>query len=74
MAIAINSSIEDIIEPVLDRSVSNTLETTRELIIKDFVAEDDERKIMNAAEAMITNLTWLIALVTCKEPLRSQIT
>ena len=29
---------------------------------------------MNAAEAMITNLTWLIALVTCKEPLRSQIT
>lgn len=73
VAMAIDQSIKDIIRPVLDRSVSNTLETTREIALKDYQGEPDEKKLMAGAEAMITNLTWNLALVTCREPLRSQI-
>lgn len=74
VAMAIDLSIKDIIKPVLDRSVKNTLETTRELALKDFCTEADEKKLLIGAEAMITNLTWNLALVTCREPLRVQIT
>ena len=74
VAMAIDLSIKDIIKPVLDRSVKNTLETTRELALKDFCTEPDEKKLLMGAEAMITNLTWNLALVTCREPLRVQIT
>ncbi len=70
MAIAIDLSINDIIKPVLDRSVSNTLETTRELVLKDFLYENDSEKILKAAEKLISNLTWNLAMVTCREPLR----
>jgi hypothetical protein len=74
VAAAIDNSIKGIIKPVLDRSVKNTLETTRELALKDFAFEEDERKLFESAKAMITNLTWNLALVTCKEPLRIEIT
>lgn len=73
LAMAIDLSINDIIKPVLDRSVSNTLETTRELVLKDFLFETDSDKIIRAAENLITNLTWNLAMVTCREPLRIQI-
>ena len=70
LAIAIDLSISDIIKPVLDRSVSNTLETTRELILKDFIYETDHERILSSAEKLIANLTWNLAMVTCWEPLR----
>ena len=73
VAMSIHLSIKNIINAVLDRSVKNTLETTRELIIKDFSIEEDEKKLLEGAQAMITNLTWNLALVTCKEPLKVQI-
>ena len=57
----------------MDRSVINTLETTKEMILKDFIFETDINKIMKAAEIFISNLTWNLALVTCREPLRIQI-
>jgi CCR4-NOT transcription complex subunit 1 len=42
---AIDQSIKDIIQPVLERSVTNTLETTRELVLKDFIVENEEDKL-----------------------------
>jgi CCR4-NOT transcription complex subunit 1 len=74
VAMAIDLAVKNIIKPVLDRSVKNTLETTRELALKDFAFEQDERKLFDGAKAMITNLTWNLALVTCREPLRVEIT
>ncbi len=68
---AIDQSIKDIIQPVLERSVSNTLETTRELVIKDYMGDSNEKRLKEGAEAMITNLTWNLALVTCRDPLRA---
>ncbi len=74
VAMAIDLAVKNIIKPVLDRSVKNTLETTRELALKDFAFEPDEKKLFDGAKAMITNLTWNLALVTCREPLRVEIT
>ena len=73
VAIAINSSIQDIIRPVLERSVKIALDTTRELILKDFAFETDEKKFFEYAKNMIQNLSWNLALVTCRDPLRSQL-
>lgn len=38
---AIDISINDIIKPVMDWSVSNSLETTKFMILKDFIYEKD---------------------------------
>lgn len=39
---AIDQSIKKIIKLAVDRNIGNTLQTTRELILKDFVGEPDE--------------------------------
>lgn len=57
LALAIDISINDIIKPVLDRSVINTLDTTKQMILKDFLYESDQSKILKAAECLISNLT-----------------
>ena len=73
VALAIDLSIKDIIEPVKDRSVKNTLETTRELVKKDLAGEPSSTVFLQTAKMIITNLTWNLALVTCREPLRVQL-
>ena len=72
-AMAVDLSIKDLIKPVLERSLSNTIKTTRELVLKDFLGEPDPEKLRSGAEAMITNLTWNLALITCRDPLLVQI-
>ena len=45
--------------------------STRELVAKDFALEQDEEKMRKAAHLMVQYLAGNLALVTCKEPLRS---
>ncbi len=73
VANAINHSISQILSHVIDRCVKNALETTKELTLKDYIIEDNSTKLYEAAKAMMTNLTWNLALVTCREPLRSEL-
>lgn len=73
VSMAINNSIQDIIRPVLERSVKIALETTKELILKDLAFEKDDKKFLECAKNMIQNLSWNLALVTCKDPLRSKL-
>ncbi|KAI8341463.1 CCR4-Not complex component, Not1-domain-containing protein [Chlamydoabsidia padenii] len=68
---AINRSIQEIIEPVVDRSVAIAAVSTRDLVAKDFAMESDENKMRKAAHLMAQNLAGSLAMVTCKEPLRS---
>ena len=70
---AIDRAIREIISPVVERSVTIAVVTTRELIVKDFAMESDEGKMRAAAHSMVQNLTSSLALVTCKEPLRVSI-
>jgi hypothetical protein len=51
--------------------VNISLVTTRDLVLKDFSLEKDEKKFKNAAYLCIKSLAGSLAMVTCKEPLRT---
>jgi CCR4-NOT transcription complex subunit 1 len=67
---AVKRSIEDIISPVVERSITIATISTKELIQKDFAQEGDENRIREAFEQMVKALAGSLASVTCKEPLR----
>jgi len=68
--VAVDRAIREIIQPVVERSVTIACITAKELIHKDFTLEPDESKMRKAAHLMVSNLAGSLALVTCKEPLR----
>ncbi|MCQ2816357.1 MAG: DUF3819 domain-containing protein [archaeon] len=68
------SSIEQIINPVIERAVNISMQTTKELLIKDFIFERDVNKFKSAAYNCIKSLSGSLALVTCKEPLKIDFT
>ena len=71
--VAVDRAIREIIQPVVERSVTIACITTKELVAKDFAAEPDEARMRHAAQLMVANLAGSLALVTCKEPLRASI-
>jgi CCR4-NOT transcription complex subunit 1 len=71
--VAVDRAIRDIIQPVVERSVNIACITTKEIVTKDFAMESDENKMRKAAQLMVANLAGSLALVTCKEPLRTSI-
>lgn len=66
----LNDAISSIIAPVIERAVNISLVTTKELVIKDFQYEPDEKKFIMASTNFIQSLAGALASVTCKEPLR----
>lgn len=70
VAVAVDRAIREIIQPVVERSVTIACITTKELIVKDFAMESSEQKMRKAAQLMVSNLAGSLAVVTCKEPLR----
>jgi CCR4-NOT transcription complex subunit 1 len=50
---AVDSSIVEILPPVVDRSVTIALITTRELVLKDFAFDGDYNKILKAADLIV---------------------
>jgi CCR4-NOT transcription complex subunit 1 len=53
---AVISSIDEILPPVVDRSVTIALITTRELVLKDFAFDGNFNKIQKAADLIVQNL------------------
>ncbi|KAJ6229832.1 ccr4-not transcription complex [Anaeramoeba flamelloides] len=68
--IAVTLSIQSIILPVVQRSVTIACQTTIELVRKDFGLEPDHEKMRKAAHLMVSNLASGLALVTSKEALK----
>jgi len=68
--IAVDRAVVDIIEPVVNRSVTIACTATAELIVKDFAVEQDEQCMRKAAHLMVSSLAGQLALVTCREPMR----
>ena len=62
-----------IILPVVERSVTIAGISTRELVAKDFATEANEEKLRQAGHLMAQKLAGSLALVTCKEPLKSNL-
>lgn len=71
--IAVDRAIHEIIKPVVERSVTIACITTKEIVSKDFAMASDENKMRKAGQLMVANLAGSLALVTCREPLRSSV-
>mmetsp|Transcript_10959 Transcript_10959/g.21740 ORF Transcript_10959/g.21740 Transcript_10959/m.21740 type:complete len:2215 (+) Transcript_10959:404-7048(+) len=71
--IAVDRAIREIIQPVVERSVSIACITTKSIATKDFAMESDENKMRKGAQLMVANLAGSLALVTCREPLHTSI-
>jgi len=71
---AVDRAIREIIQPVVERSVTIACITSKEIVTKDFAMESDENKMRKAAQVMVANLAGSLALVTCREPLRASVT
>ena len=50
---AVDNSIVEILPPVVDRSVTIALITTRELVLKDFAYDGDYNRVMKAADLIV---------------------
>ncbi|GAB2232300.1 hypothetical protein Drorol1_Dr00011332, partial [Drosera rotundifolia] len=71
---AMDAAIKDIVDNVVQRSVTISTQTTKELVMKDYAFESDESRILYAANLMVASLAGSLAHVTCKELLRGSIT
>lgn len=71
---ALTRALQDIIQPVVDRSVTIAAISTREMVRKDFATEPDEVRIRTSAINMVKATAGSLALVTSKEPLRGNFT
>ena len=71
---AVTKALHDIIQPVVDRSVTIAAISTQQMIHKDFATEPDENKLRIAAINMVKATAGSLAQVTSKEPLRANIT
>ena len=71
---AMEAAIREIIQPVVERSVTIACVTTRELVTLDFATEGDEERLRQAARVMVRSLSGSLAGVTCAEPVRVSMT
>ncbi|KAI6783480.1 General negative regulator of transcription subunit-like protein [Emericellopsis cladophorae] len=71
---ALTRALQDIIQPVVDRSVTIAAISTMQMIRKDFVTEPDEARVRTSAVNMVKATAGSLALVTSKEPLRANFT
>ncbi|KAL0764632.1 hypothetical protein CaCOL14_012933 [Colletotrichum acutatum] len=71
---ALTQALQDIIQPVVDRSVTIAAISTQQMIHKDFATEPDENRVRTSAISMVKATAGSLALVTSKEPLRANFT
>jgi len=71
--VALERAIEEIINPVVDRSIKIACISCHKLVSKDFVLEPNESKMKKAAHMMVQHLAGSLAMVTAKEPARVSI-
>ncbi|KAF2458071.1 CCR4-Not complex component, Not1-domain-containing protein [Lineolata rhizophorae] len=71
---ATQQALQEIIAPVVERSITIASIATSQMIAKDFATEPDENKVISAAHNLAKSLSGSLGLVTCKEPLRMSIT
>jgi CCR4-NOT transcription complex subunit 1 len=71
---AFEQAIQEIIAPVVERSITIASISTAQLIAKDYANNADPDQYQAAARQMVKSLAGSLALVTCKEPLRMSIT
>ncbi|GMP24044.1 hypothetical protein CsSME_00001441 [Camellia sinensis var. sinensis] len=73
--LAMERAIKEVMAPVVQRSVTIAIQTTKELVLKDYAMESDETCIYNAAHLMVASLagSHLRLYYYWQEPLRVSI-
>ena len=71
---AVNISFKEILPIVVDRTVGIARLTSRELVLKDFAQDGNPKKVLEAADKIMSNLAGSLAMVTCRDLLRVQLT
>lgn len=74
IAQSVDAAIQEIVPPVIARSVTIALVTTKQIALKDFALEPDDRKLLRGTHLIVQNLAGSLALVTCREPLKMSLT
>lgn len=67
--ISIEKSIQELLPPVVERTIKITLTTCEQIIKKDFALDPEETRMSAAAHHMVRNMTAGLSLITCREPL-----
>ncbi|MCQ2816353.1 MAG: DUF3819 domain-containing protein [archaeon] len=67
------SMYTDGIQTPAERAIESSLITAKELLIKDFVFENDEHKFRNAASSIIKSLSGFYCNALCKEYMRNSL-
>nr|XP_036218793.1 CCR4-NOT transcription complex subunit 1 isoform X1 [Bactrocera oleae] len=71
---AIERTITEWLQPVVDRSVRIAVTTTEQIVRKDFGLDPDENRMRTAAHQMVRYLSAGMAMITCKDSLSQTLT
>ncbi|KAJ8055344.1 CCR4-Not complex component, Not1-domain-containing protein [Yarrowia lipolytica] len=71
--LSVDKAVREVLQPVVERSVSIATIATRELVTKDFAFEVDCDKLRRAAHNVVRMLSGSLSLVTSKEPLKDSL-
>ncbi|XP_053558399.1 CCR4-NOT transcription complex subunit 1 [Bombina bombina] len=66
---AIERAVQELVHPVVDRSIKIAMTTCEQIVRKDFALDSEESRMRLAAHHMMRNLTAGMAMITCREPL-----
>uniref|UniRef100_A0A674IAY9 CCR4-NOT transcription complex subunit 1 n=1 Tax=Terrapene triunguis TaxID=2587831 RepID=A0A674IAY9_9SAUR len=70
---AIERAVQELVHPVVDRSIKIAMTTCEQIVRKDFALDSEESRMRVAAHHMMRNLTAGMAMITCREPLMMSI-
>ncbi|KAJ7383193.1 CCR4-NOT transcription complex subunit 1 [Desmophyllum pertusum] len=66
---AIERAVQELVHPVVERSIKICLTTAEMIVKKDFALDPEESRMRAAAHHMVRFMTAGMALITCREPL-----
>lgn len=66
---SVERAVQELVHPVVDRSIKIAMTTCEQIIRKDFALDSEEARMRVAAHHMMRNLTAGMAMITCREPL-----
>ncbi|KAK2193621.1 hypothetical protein NP493_11g11020 [Ridgeia piscesae] len=70
---SIERSVQELLPPVVERSIKIALTTSEQIVKKDFALDPEESRMRAAAHHMVRFMTAGMALITCREPLHISI-
>ncbi|XP_075261822.1 CCR4-NOT transcription complex subunit 1-like isoform X2 [Convolutriloba macropyga] len=65
----IEKTVQDLLQPLIERSVRISVITCEQMIKKDFAMDPEEMRMRQSALNITRHLTATMTLITCKEPL-----